>query len=282
MPLLYYWRGDNYRRDLDYGAGFHLNQNNPLLHEIDLGDSLWAFTRTRSKRYVLAAELVIRAKTRNPENFRYGRYRIWGDLKKSRYFATEDQPKIEEVVRNLSIKPSAKSLGHAFQGKAAVRKISAEDHRILTMVARELPPEPRARILPEERLEAAILLGDPAAVAALVKSESPGLAEKRASYLHKKAVKRSPRIVGQLKAMYDGQCQICEWSPRSSYSEDICEGHHIHWLSRGGEDEIENLVLLCPNHHRATHACDAVFDYAGYSFDFGERSEDLSLNKHLR
>jgi hypothetical protein len=30
MPLLYYWRGDNYRRDLDMGAGYHLNQANPV------------------------------------------------------------------------------------------------------------------------------------------------------------------------------------------------------------------------------------------------------------
>jgi hypothetical protein len=86
MPLLYYWRPDNYRRDLDYGAGYNLNQANPLLHEIDLGDSLWAFTRTRSSRYALAAELVVKAKTINPPNFRYGKYRIWGDLKRSRYF----------------------------------------------------------------------------------------------------------------------------------------------------------------------------------------------------
>lgn len=76
MPLIYYWRGDNYRRDLDYGAGYHLNQNIPLLHEIDAGDSLWACTGTKTKRYVLAAELVFRAKTRNPKNYRYGSYRI--------------------------------------------------------------------------------------------------------------------------------------------------------------------------------------------------------------
>jgi len=38
MPLLYYWRGDNYRRDLDCGVGYHLNQANPLLHEVELGD----------------------------------------------------------------------------------------------------------------------------------------------------------------------------------------------------------------------------------------------------
>ena len=40
MPLLYHWVGKNYRRDLDWGAGYHLNQSNPVLHEIYLGDSL--------------------------------------------------------------------------------------------------------------------------------------------------------------------------------------------------------------------------------------------------
>ena len=89
MPLLYHWVGKNYRRDLDWGAGYHLNQSNPVLHEIYLGDSLWAFTRTTTGTYVLAMELVVRAKTRNPSGFRYGTYRIWGDLKRSRYFRTE-------------------------------------------------------------------------------------------------------------------------------------------------------------------------------------------------
>jgi hypothetical protein len=58
------------------GAGYHLNQANPLLHEIDPGDSLWSFTRLDSGEYVLAAELVVKAKTTNPPNFRYGRYRV--------------------------------------------------------------------------------------------------------------------------------------------------------------------------------------------------------------
>jgi hypothetical protein len=65
MNLLYFWRGDNYQRDLDYGVGFHLNQANPLLHQIGIGDSLWAFTRKADGRYALAAELVASAKTMN-------------------------------------------------------------------------------------------------------------------------------------------------------------------------------------------------------------------------
>ena len=99
MPLLYFWRGDNYQRDLDYGAGYHLNQANPLLHEIEIGDSLWAFTRSAEKRYVLAAELVVGAKTMNPPGFRYGPFRVWGHLQKSRYFKTVSQPSVERGVR---------------------------------------------------------------------------------------------------------------------------------------------------------------------------------------
>ena len=92
MPLLYHWVGKNYRRDLDWGAGDHLNRSNPVLHDIDLGDSLWAFTRTRAGTYVLAMELVVRAKTRNPRGYRYGAYRLWGDLKLSRCFRTDGSP----------------------------------------------------------------------------------------------------------------------------------------------------------------------------------------------
>ena len=40
MTLLYHWCGDNHRRDLDHGVGYHLNQANPLLHDVELGDSV--------------------------------------------------------------------------------------------------------------------------------------------------------------------------------------------------------------------------------------------------
>src|SRR5690348_7877301 len=149
MALLYYWRGDNYRRDLDYGAGYHLNQANPLLHQIALGDSVWAFTRRPDGVYVLAAELVVRAKTINPPGFRYGRYRVWGDLSRSRYFRVDDQPTVDQIIRALSVRADAAVLGRAFQGHAAVRPLIVADHQILVAAAQQLPLEPRARILPE-------------------------------------------------------------------------------------------------------------------------------------
>jgi hypothetical protein len=281
MPLLYYWHPENYRRDLDYGAGFHLNQRNPLLHEIGPGDSLWAFTRTRDGRYVLAAELVVRAKTFNPPNFRYGPYRVWGDLNLSRYFQVEGQPSVEQVVRHLSVTTNAPYLGQSFQGLRAVKRLTEADHTILAAAARDLPLEPRARILPEERLEAALLLGDADVVQTLIRTEAPGVARERRRYLYQAAPARNRDLVQQLHELYDGRCQICRWDPRDEYGRFLCHGHHLHWLSRGGADDLQNLVLICPNHHAAVHGCDAPFDFKHGWFDFLSHTERLSINAHL-
>lgn len=37
-------------------------------------------------------------------------------------------------------------------------------------------------------------------------------------------------------------------SPPASW----CDGHHIHWFSKGGPT-LDNLVLLCRRHHRRLH-----------------------------
>lgn len=38
MRPIYFWRGDNYRRDLDMGTGYTLNQTNPLLQSVQIGE----------------------------------------------------------------------------------------------------------------------------------------------------------------------------------------------------------------------------------------------------
>ena len=60
---------------------------------------------------------------------------------------------MEQVLRSLSIHPTAAHLGQAFQGHAAVRRITEADHRLLSAAAASLALEPRARLLPEERLD---------------------------------------------------------------------------------------------------------------------------------
>jgi len=284
MPLLYHWRGDNYRRDLDHGVGYHLNQANPLLHDVVLGDSLWAFARARDGAYALAAELVVSARTRNPPGFRYGPYRVWGDLRRSRYFSVDGQPDITPLVRSMAIATGHNLLGRAFQGRAAVRRLGEADHARLADYARHLSPEPRARLLPEERLEALMLSGDEDAVAQLLRDEPSGLAEERRRYLLSQVTLggsgRDRRLILQLRDLYDGACQLCGWAPRRCYGADICEVHHLRWLSRGGPDAIGNLVLVCPNHHRIIHNLDAPYDFGIGGFLFGSTTERLATVLH--
>jgi 5-methylcytosine-specific restriction protein A len=283
VPLLYYWQPDNFRRDLDMGAGYHLSQGNPLLHSIDIGDSLWAFTRMKDGRYAIAAQLVVRAKTINPPGFRYGKYRVWGDLTQSRYFQVAGQSNAEDLLRRISGRRDAKILARAFQGYRAVRPLDAAGDRLLRAWVKSFPPEPRAKVWSEEQLEAEIVLGDAEGVRRLLEEERAGIAKERRAYLLQRASRpRNDSLIRELQDLYSGRCQLCEWNPHAHYGAPLCEGHHIVWMSRGGEDKLDNMVLLCPNHHRAVHGCDAPLDWRDLSFDFGDgRREQVRVNEHL-
>lgn len=52
-----------------------------------------------------------------------------------------------------------------------------------------------------------------------------------------------------------GICNLCE-NPapfKDEQGNPYLESHHIEWLSKDGEDTIENTVALCPNCHRKMH-----------------------------
>jgi hypothetical protein len=282
VPLLYYWRPDNYRRDRDFGFGYHLNQNSPAMERTGPGDSLWAFTRYQPDgRYVLAAELVVRAVTRNPPRYRYGRFRIWGDVGRSRYFDTDVAPNAEPLIRALDVKAQGERLGQSFQGAAAVRVISAADHRLLSVFARDLVTLQRAAVYPEDEFEARLIHGDIARP--LVLREERAAYDRRHAYLFERFdVQRARRHVEHLQETYAGRCQLCRYDPRRRYGHALCHGHHIRWLSRGGEDDLDNLMLLCPNHHAAVHRDDAPFDFASLTFAYSNgTTEPVLENRHL-
>jgi 5-methylcytosine-specific restriction protein A len=108
-------------------------------------------------------------------------------------------------------------------------------------------------------------------------------ASRRHRYLLESVVPYRARAnVEALHRLYAGQCQVCLYDPRTIYGMQLCHGHHIQWLSRGGEDVLDNMALLCPNHHAAVHRDDAPFDYGAMTFTFTNgRVESLSVNRHL-
>jgi 5-methylcytosine-specific restriction enzyme A len=140
MPLLYHWRREYYEADVRDGLPLALRQVSSSLHHIEGGESVWAFTRNNAGNYVLAMELVVAAKDTVPSAASdYGPYRVIGDPLRSRHFDVDAGNDVEPLIRSLGIQVDAKVLGHAFQGRAAVRLISGDDDARIREFATTLP-----------------------------------------------------------------------------------------------------------------------------------------------
>jgi hypothetical protein len=290
MHLLAYWRLDNYLRDLDEGAGFNFNSRQSRLHSaIDIGETLWLFTATRNPlRCFLVGKLVLRSKTINSPTFKYGAYRVWGDLERSRYFLLDPAARSNEAFDLLRALPlDSGSLEDCtrttlVQACQTMRGVTPEGNRLLNTFARRLSDEPRAREVADEYdLERGLLAGG-AELRDVIASEHLGVSEERRRELLG-LTPRSRRLVASLHDMYAGRCQLCGFDSPLVYGVPSAESHHIVYLSRGGIDHLSNMVLLCPNHHTVVHKTDATFDHGRLAFLFANgRLEPLCMNTHLQ
>jgi hypothetical protein len=289
MHPLAYWKLDNYLRDLDEGAGFNFNSRQQRLHAaIELGEALWLYTVVKSPpRYFIVAKLVVRSKTINPSGSKYGDYRVWGDLDRSRYFRLRidhDEDEAFDLLRGLPLtsgtftKCNRQNLPQACQ---TIRGITAVGQSLLDQFTCNLPEEERARQVADEyELEREILVGD-AALERVLRRDHLGPSEGRRNRILSLAA-RDCNLVQELQDRYTGRCQLCAFDSLVVYGAASAEAHHIVYLSRGGDDNLLNMVLLCPNHHTVVHRTEATFDYSRLVFCFPNgRVEPLCLNTHL-
>jgi 5-methylcytosine-specific restriction protein A len=75
---------------------------------------------------------------------------------------------------------------------------------------------------------------------------------------------RDPYVAEYAKERAHGICQLCG-KPAPFNDKDgrpYLESHHIVWLSKGGDDSVENTVALCPNCHRKMHVLNSSADRA--------------------
>lgn len=93
---------------------------------------------------------------------------------------------------------------------------------------------------------------------------------------------RDPLLSESLKSIYDHRCQVCGMNFRVKYDEPFAETHHIEPLSRGGLDLGNNIIVICPNHHRIIHKTEAIFNKSKYLFRYPNGLEErLILTAHL-
>ena len=81
-----------------------------------------------------------------------------------------------------------------------------------------------------------------------------------------KRVKRDAQKVTDLKLRYLDKCQICNYCLVLENGKRHSEVHHLRPIgNEGGNDDTDNMIVLCPNHHKA--------------FDFSVLRLDVSGNK---
>lgn len=72
--------------------------------------------------------------------------------------------------------------------------------------------------------------------------------------VHGTAFKRDGSVRLQALARAEGRCERCGALGFATASGKIyLETHHVVPLSEGGPDRLDNVVALCPNHHREAH-----------------------------
>ena len=67
-------------------------------------------------------------------------------------------------------------------------------------------------------------------------------------------------IIQNLKKLYSGKCQICGKNPLAPLDINICEAHHIDAFSVSKNNDANNIMIVCPNHHKMIHLLKLQFD----------------------
>lgn len=116
------------------------------------------------------------------------------------------------------------------QGKWCYRQVKSEFEEAVEAAAK-LPSSTREQILATE-------------------SKTPQITE-----VTTRVYKRSPYVVAEVLLRANGKCQSCKRDAPFLKGDGtpFLEVHHIEWLSKGGEDSVENAIALCPNCHRQAH-----------------------------
>ena len=282
MAITVYWKYSNYKSDTQRGFTFHFNSNQKRLHDkAEIGEDVFAisgFQTDSGFELFLLAQLVIKAKTFNRPEFKYGKYRIWADDKVSKYFQITKA--LSPLLYNFeSIKKFDENEKNKYaQAFQTIRKLSDHDTQLLKSFAQTLPIHPKTYYrFPEKEYEES--LNHDNLLQNIIQAQEISDVSKGK---YKKRAPRNRVLVKELNELYEGRCQLCSYDPITFYGEQLCVAHHVVYFSRGGDDELSNLLLVCPNCHEAIHKTDAVFDFQElkYKFDNG-RISPLVLNKHL-
>ena len=100
---------------------------------------------------------------------------------------------------------------------------------------------------------------------------------------HLRKIRKLNRSIGDyLKNLYSFRCQICGEKVGGLYNAKVAECHHIDYFTKSLNNNANNLLIVCPNHHRIIHATNPRFDANRKVFLYPNGYiEQLQINFHL-
>jgi 5-methylcytosine-specific restriction endonuclease McrA len=113
----------------------------------------------------------------------------------------------------------------------------------------------------------------------LLTQDNPALIEKQKTV---KIRKLDKTIGDNLKIIYGYKCQICGLFIGETYNATVIHTHHIEYFSVSLNNNADNIMVICPNHHGIIHATNPVFDRKSKVYRYPNGYvEKLKLNLHL-
>lgn len=94
--------------------------------------------------------------------------------------------------------------------------------------------------------------------------------------------KLSRAIADDLKEVYGYRCQICGQHIGEPYGSHLIHAHHIHYFVHSLNNNANNIMIVCPNHHAIIHDLNPTFDFTQRQFHYPNGYvEGLAINLHL-
>lgn len=94
--------------------------------------------------------------------------------------------------------------------------------------------------------------------------------------------KLNKKIGDNLKLLYGYRCQICGQFIGEDYGAHAVEAHHIDYFVKSLNNDANNQLIVCPNHHSIIHEVNPVFDRKKLIYIYPNgMQEGLMINQHL-
>lgn len=96
-------------------------------------------------------------------------------------------------------------------------------------------------------------------------------------------IRKLDKSIGDsLKQFYGNKCQICGLEVGRKYDTSVIHAHHIDYFIKTLNNNPDNIMIICPNHHGIIHSTNPVFDKEKKMFYYPNGyAEGLLLNLHL-